>query len=684
MFLEDKKPHFAICVGFLRPTFNIHWENDVGDIHQIVQGEGGEQGDPLMPCSVALANTLQWQPLRKSCARERNSSRIEMICASFANQTGWEKSMFCCRNICGTALFGMEAVWSRGSRCWGCHRDTQTSSSVSCSGKSMNTRCCSSGSRSSVQGGWLVLSHVCFSQVEFLLEGSQPVHCSEFARNHDDGPEVFSRGRIFAPASWWAWFEERTKDPPCQSTFWQWFSSARELDWTDLVGGQVPGDEGLVGRRAANSIEEHFFTNTVWPILGRQRGRFCPFSMVLATFRLLFLRRFQPLLCLRNCLWPSSQRLWPSQGTLRERGGLGAGGGLSSQWRQARARFGMHDILDRRHLMGLVTPCTFISQLAKAKRLLQRRAEQAWRMRWGAILSCAAAKAVATCLLGLRCAHGSDGDTPLSWEWRRTTTTLGWLRESFRWRHGDRHSSRKKKHGPRSFCCRKDASFSFNPSVKSSYRWQIQGSRPQLAKPNLANTTFGQPYSAEFGQFCLTEFGQTVFGHIFFLGGGGRVGWVGWVVGAPRGRGPNGGGVWAQRGGGPEGWGPNPEKVGARRVGAQNFALFFPPPAAKFVLFFLLWGLLVEFWWWRGAFKCARLEFSGCCVKQWRLRCRRGFTRLSESPNGHIWELRRFKNTTKIPREDPRERRKNEISGGERKKRVKFWVVRRRGRSGGG
>ena len=65
--------------------------------------------------------------------------------------------------------------------------------------------------------------------------------------------------------------------------------------------------------------------------------------------------------------------------------------------------------------------CTFISQLAKAKarrepRLLQRRAEQAWMMRWGAILSCAAAKAVATCLLGLSCAHGSDGDTPLSWE----------------------------------------------------------------------------------------------------------------------------------------------------------------------------------------------------------------------------------------------------------------------------
>ena len=60
---------------------------------------------------------------------------------------------------------------------------------------------------------------------------------------------------------------------------------------------------------------------------------------------------------------------------------------------------------------------SFVSQLARARArhetaVLQKRAEQAWRMRWGAMLSCAAAKAVATSLLGLRCAHGSDGHTP--------------------------------------------------------------------------------------------------------------------------------------------------------------------------------------------------------------------------------------------------------------------------------
>ena len=27
------------------------WEDDVGEVHTVPQGEGGEQGDPLMPLS---------------------------------------------------------------------------------------------------------------------------------------------------------------------------------------------------------------------------------------------------------------------------------------------------------------------------------------------------------------------------------------------------------------------------------------------------------------------------------------------------------------------------------------------------------------------------------------------------------------------------------------------------------
>ena len=62
---------------------------------------------------------------------------------------------------------------------------------------------------------------------------------------------------------------------------------------------------------------------------------------------------------------------------------------------------------------------SFLSQLASAKSrhepcILRQRVQQAWRSRWQAILSCAAAKAVARSLLELRTTAGADGDTPVS------------------------------------------------------------------------------------------------------------------------------------------------------------------------------------------------------------------------------------------------------------------------------
>ena len=42
--------------------------------------------------------------------------------------------------------------------------------------------------------------------------------------------------------------------------------------------------------------------------------------------------------------------------------------------------------------------------------ILQKRAEQAWRMRWGCTLSCAAAKAVAMSLWGLCASWELEGD----------------------------------------------------------------------------------------------------------------------------------------------------------------------------------------------------------------------------------------------------------------------------------
>ena len=79
-------------------------------------------------------------------------------------------------------------------------------------------------------------------------------------------------------------------------------------------------------------------------------------------------------------------------------------------------------------------------------------------------------------------------------------------------------------------------------------------------------------------------------------------------------------------------------RVGARRVGGPKFRAFFPSPATKFVLLFPLWGssrgFLVVFGSAR-AVKCARLEFSGCCVKPRRPQSRLGFTQQPESPNVH-------------------------------------------------
>ena len=63
----------------------------------------------------------------------------------------------------------------------------------------------------------------------------------------------------------------------------------------------------------------------------------------------------------------------------------------------------------------------FLNQLARGKvrhepAVLKRRVQQAWRMRWQAILSCSAAKAFAASLLEMRGGWGADGDTPPSHE----------------------------------------------------------------------------------------------------------------------------------------------------------------------------------------------------------------------------------------------------------------------------
>ena len=136
-----------------------------------------------------------------------------------------------------------------------------------------------------------------------------------------------------------------------------------------------------------------------------------------------------------------------------------------------------------------------------------------------------------------------------------------------------------------------------------------------------------------------------------------------------------------------------PRRVGPRRVGSQNFALFFPSPATAFHFFSLSFGLfrgiLVVFE--APALKCARLEFSGCRVKPRRPRSRKpsGFHTTTREPKRAHVRVPAFKNTTKIQRKgSTREGEKNKNCGGRRKKKSEILGGpaeggRRRGAGGG-
>ena len=121
--------------------------------------------------------------------------------------------------------------------------------------------------------------------------------------------------------------------------------------------------------------------------------------------------------------------------------------------------------------------------------------------------------------------------------------------------------------------------------------------------------------------------------------------------------------------------------------GAQNFALFFrlPPPVLLFVSHCVSSrGILVVF---RsaGALKCARMEFSGCCVKPRRPPKPPGFYTTTREPKHAHLRVPVFTNTTKIQREDPPEREERmKFPAGERKKERNFGRSRGRAVQGKG
>ena len=143
-------------------------------------------------------------------------------------------------------------------------------------------------------------------------------------------------------------------------------------------------------------------------------------------------------------------------------------------------------------------------------------------------------------------------------------------------------------------------------------------------------------------------------------------------VGARRGGGAKGGGPKGvgptQKKWGPEGWGP--EGWGHEGVGARNFALFFPLPPHNSFFSSVSGGLLVEFWW--------------CLKRRGAQMCTFGVLWLScEAPPKRVhFRVPSFKNTTKIPREDPqRGKKRTNFAAGEGKKKERNFGGPGEGRS---
>ena len=83
------------------------WEDDVGDVHTIRQGEGGEQGTLSRPFSLPLASTAHSTQSRRSCKRTNICSRSWMTSTPQDLQTEWDRCSLSLRNTCtGTPAYG--------------------------------------------------------------------------------------------------------------------------------------------------------------------------------------------------------------------------------------------------------------------------------------------------------------------------------------------------------------------------------------------------------------------------------------------------------------------------------------------------------------------------------------------------------------------------------------------------
>ena len=94
----------AFHESFCWPAFDLLWEDDGGEVHTIPQGEGGEQGNPLMPllfcptCPASLGDSVSLDWSTRLC--HINGVRFSCLC-----RTIWVSA--CCA--------GRSRMWSPAS-----------------------------------------------------------------------------------------------------------------------------------------------------------------------------------------------------------------------------------------------------------------------------------------------------------------------------------------------------------------------------------------------------------------------------------------------------------------------------------------------------------------------------------------------------------------------------------------
>ena len=121
-------------------TFQL-WEMDSGEVHRIPQGEGGEQGDPMMPlfhCPLGREPTRSLRHLGENCTDGQSTSQVwrgsELPTVERGTKITWPdiwKQLRTSNASCWSAYPGSKMCTMHGCCCT-THQHGRTTSSIQC------------------------------------------------------------------------------------------------------------------------------------------------------------------------------------------------------------------------------------------------------------------------------------------------------------------------------------------------------------------------------------------------------------------------------------------------------------------------------------------------------------------------------------------------------------------------